>query len=141
MRSLLVLALTFCSFAVFGAERNAVDSLLSVLPVGTHSGEGCSVNVSVADYPVRSVYVNMSKNDHSIFKLVNEDDEFLFREYRKEFIQTDYITIDDTRSSKLERIIRTIIVDQKRLYVVVEEAVTVNRERRSDVIECVVTIN
>lgn len=141
MKSLLTIVLTLCSFTVFSAERNAVDSLLSVLPEGTHSGSGCSVNVSVAEYPVRSVFVNVANDDKNIFKVVSENSEFMFREFKKEFIQTDYITIDDTRSSSLERIIRTVIVDDNQLYVVVAEAVIVNRDRREDAADCVARIN
>lgn len=141
MKSLLTIILTLCSFAVFSAERNAVDSLLSVLPEGNHSGSGCSVNVSVSEYPVRSVFVNVANDDKNIFKIVSEDSEFMFREYKKEFIQADLVTIDDTRSASLERIIRTVNAGENQLYVVVAEAVIVNRDRREDAADCVAKIN
>jgi hypothetical protein len=146
MKSLMIIALALCTFAAFGEERpNRVNQLLSVLPEGTHfgtyEGQDCSANVSVAEYPVRSVFVKLTKGDHSIFKIVNEDSEARFRDHLKEFVQTDYVTVDDTRSVNVERIIRTFINDNNKLYVVVAEAIIVNRERKTDVIECVVTIN
>lgn len=142
MKSLLIIALALCTFAAFGEERpNRVNQLLSVLPEGTHYGKDCSANVSVAEYPTRSVFVNLTKGDHSIFKIVNEDSDAMFKPHLKEFIQTDFINVDDTRSVKMERIIRTLINDKNKMYVVVEEAIIVNRDRKSDVIECVVTIN
>lgn len=140
MKRLMTIALTLCSFAVFSAENNAVDSLLSVLPVGNHNGKDCVVNVNVAEFPVRSAFVKLSNDKNSILKIVSEGSEFFFEDYKREFIQTEYVTIDDTRSSSVERIIRTVMVDEKQTYVVVEEAVTVNRERRSDIVECVVSI-
>lgn len=140
MKSVLALALSIFSLAAFSAENSAVDSLLSVLPVGIHSGEKCKVNVNVAEYPVRAAFVQLTNDDKNIFKVVSEDSEFYFKEYKKEFIQTEFVTIDDTRSSTVERIIRTVMVDEEQLYVVVEESVTVNRDRRSDIVECVVKI-
>lgn len=143
MKSLMIIALALCTFAAFGQEErpNRVNQLLSVLPEGTHYGKDCSANVAVAEYPTRSAFVTLTKGEHSIFKIVNEDSEALFRAYRKEFIQTDYVDVDDTRAVKIERIIRTLINDKNKMYVVVEEAIIVNRDRKSDVIECVVTIN
>jgi len=141
MKNLLVITLTLCAFAAFGEERpNRVNQILSILPEGIHYGLNCSAKVTVAEYPVRSAFINLSKDNHSIFKIVTEDSDATFREYKKEFIQIEFATIDDTRSSMLERTIRTVMVDNSKIYVVVEEAITVNRDRRSDAIECVVEI-
>lgn len=140
MKSFIAIAFSFCSLAAFSADPGAVDTLLSVLPTGTHTGEKCSVTVNVADYPEKSVYVSVTNEHSTIFKIVADASEFYFKAHKKEFIQTDRISIDDTRSSFVERIIRTVLADDKKLYVVVAEEVTVNRERRVEEVECVVNL-
>ncbi len=140
MKFLMAIAISLCSLTAGASEGNAVDSLLSVLPIGTHSGDKCTVTVNMADYPVRSAYVLVKSGEMNIFKIVSEGSEFFFEDTKKEFIQTEFVTLDDTRSSSVERIIRTVMTDDERVYVVVEESITVNRERRSDIVECIVKI-
>lgn len=141
MKSLIAIAFSLLTLTASAHDLGAVDSLLSVLPLGTHKGYGCAVTVSEVEYPVRSAYVRVTNKDTTIFKIIKDGSDFFFTDFRKEFIQTEYVTIDDTRSSSVERIIRTFIVDEKKLYVVVEESVTVNRDRRAEIAECIVTIN
>ena len=135
MKSLIAIAFSLLTLTASAQDLGAVDSLLSVLPLGVHQGENCSVTVKEVEFPVRSAYVYVKNNDTTIFKIVKDGSEFSLKPHRRIFLQIESVTIDDTRSSEIERTIRTNNSD-KGLYVVVEEAVTVNRDRRSEVAGC-----
>lgn len=145
MKSLIATALLIASFSTFAGEASSVDSLLSVLPLGKHEGiddraQACSVSVTEANFPAKAISVTVENNKTKIFKTITDGSEFLFRAYKKEFIQTDRYYVDSTRSSYVDRIIRTVIAGDNSLYVVVANETTVNRERVVEMIECVVNL-
>lgn len=145
MKSLIATALLLASFSTFAAEEGSVDSFLSVLPMGTHTGtddlgRACQVTVSEANFPAKSISVQAENDKLKIFKVINDGSEFLFRAYKKEFIQTDRYYVDATRNSYVERIVRTVLAGDNRLYVVVANEITVNRDRKVELVECVVNL-
>lgn len=145
MKSLIATALLLTSFSTFALEAGSVDSLLSVLPLGVHQGQDdsaqdCTVSVSEVNFPAKALSVSLENSKSKIFKTINDGSEFLFRAYKQEFIQTDRYYVDSTRSSYVDRIIRTVNAGDKRLYVVVANETTVNRERFVEMIECVVNL-
>ncbi len=143
MKSLIAAALLLTSLSTFAQEAGSVDSLLSVLPLGTHQGQDdraqdCRVSVTEANFPSKAISVTVENNKSKIFKTITDGSEFLFRAYKQEFIQTDRYYIDATRSAYVERIIRTVKAGDKSLYVIVANETTVNRERFVEMVECVV---
>lgn len=145
MKSLIAMALLVASFSTFAGESGSVDSFLSVLPLGKHQGsddrgQSCSVTVTEANFPAKDISVTVENNKSRIFKIINDGSEFLFRAYKKEFIQTDRYYVDSTRNSYVDRIIRTVIAGENSLYVVVANETTVNRERVVEMVECVVEL-
>lgn len=144
MKSLIAAALLMVSFSTFAAE-GSVDSFLSVLPFGVHTGvddkgQACKVSVSEANFPAKAISVQAENDKLKVFKMINDGSEFLFRAYKKEFIQTDRYYVDATRNSYVERIVRTVIAGENRLYVVVANEITVNRDRKVELVECVVNL-
>ncbi len=123
----------------------SVDSLLSVLPLGTYqgsndAGEACSVSVSESNYPSKSVVIVASNNQNRVFKTVMDGSEFAFRAYKKEFIQSDRYYVDSTRSSYVDRVVRTVSAGDGKLFVVVANEVTINRDLALEAVECVVNL-
>jgi sensor c-di-GMP phosphodiesterase-like protein len=143
MKTLIATALMIISISSFGAELGAVDSFLSVLPVGEYSGHDdkgvdCSVSVTEVNFPAKALLVTANNNEHKSFKVIKDGSEFLFRAYKQEFIQTDRYYVDASRNSFVEKIVRTVNAGINRLYVVVARETTVNRERTVEAVECVV---
>jgi hypothetical protein len=133
------------SVSTFSMEMGSVDSLLSVLPIGSYTGIDdagafCSIEVDEVNFPMKSLVVTASNQNASIFKTINDGSEFLFRVYNKEFIQVDRQYVDSTRSSYIERIIRTVIAGDKKLYVVVANELTMNRSSSVEIIDCVINL-
>lgn len=145
MKALIAVALMTVSFSTFGNDLGSVDSFLSVLPEGTYTGaddrgNSCEVAVSEVNFPAKAISVTVSNNKDKIFKIINDGSEFLFRAYKQEFIQTERQYVDATRNSYIERIVRTVNAGDNRLYVVVANELTVNRERTVEAVECVVNL-
>lgn len=143
MKKFIAIALMSFSLSAFAYVENAVDSLLQVLPFGTHkgvddAGVACDVSVSEVNFPNKEIIIKVTKKTNSIFKNVSAESDFLFRAWKKEFIQTDRYYIDETRSAYVDRIIRTVDAGNSKLYVVVADEVTVNRESKVDSVDCVI---
>jgi hypothetical protein len=145
MKVLIAAVLMIVSFSTYSSEMGSVDSLLSVLPLGTYSGvdeEGnsCGVNVNAVNFPEKVLSVVVFNNKARIFKIINDGTVFQFREYKKEFIQSERQYVDSTRSTYVDRIIRTSIAGANTLYVVVANELTINRDRTVESVECVVKL-
>lgn len=145
MKALITAVLITISFPTFSSEMGAVDSLTSILPVSSYKGMDdknnvCAVEVNEVNFPAKAVTVTVSNNKNKIFKIINDDSEFLFRAYKQEYIQTDRQYVDATRNAFVERIIRTVNAGENRLYVIVANEVTVNREVIVEAVECVVDL-
>lgn len=143
MKSLIASALMIMSISSFGAELGSVDSFLSVLPLGTYSGKNdqgveCSISVREVNYPDKTIVVVGSNAKSKVSKVIKDGSEFLFRAYKQEFIQTDRIYVDASRNSYVDKIVRTVNAGDNRLYVVVANETTVNRDRTVESVECVV---
>ena len=145
MKSLIAAALMMVSFSTFSTETSSVDTLLSVLPLGTHKGMDdlkteCTVSVNEVNFPAKVISVTIENENGKIFKIVNDGSEFVFRGYKKEFIQTDRQYVDASRNSYVERVIRTVSAGADRLFVVVANELTIDRELSVESIECVVNL-
>lgn len=144
MKAFIATALMMISLSTFSNEMGSVDSLLSVLPQGTYSGSddngnACEVVVAEVNFPAKAISVTASNNKEKIFKVITDGTEFLFKAYKQEFIQVERQYVDATRNSFIERIIRTVNAGDNRLYVVVANEITVNRERTIQAVECIVS--
>jgi len=145
MKNLLFLTLLFCSFRALSTEVGSVDSLLSVLPLGTHkgvndAGESCLVTVNEVNYPSKEIMVVASNSRNRVFKKIMDGSEFVFRAYKKEFIQADRYYVDSTRTSYVDRVLRTVNAGEGKLYVVVANEVTISRDLAIEAVECVVDL-
>lgn len=145
MKSVIAAALMILSFSTYANVMGSVDSLLSVLPLGTHKGVddqgvACSVNVHEVNFPAKALSVSVVKKNAKLFKLINDGSEFYFVAYKNEFSQTDRYYVDDTRTSYVERVVRTVIAGDKQQYVVISNEIVVNRDRSVEEIDCVVNL-
>ena len=143
MKSLVAAALMISALSAFGSEMGSVDSFLSVLPIGSYYGKddqgvSCSISVNESNFPEKSITVSASNNNNSIFKKIVDGSEFRLRAYKIEFIQTERSYVDASRGSYIDRIVRTTSAGDNRLYVVVGNVVTDNRDVRSESVECVI---
>jgi len=123
----------------------SVDSLLSVLPLGTYkgvndAGESCVVTVNEVNYPSKEVLVVASNFENRVFKNVMNGSEFVFRAYKKEFIQSDRYYVDSTRTAYVDRVLRTVNAGEGKLYVVVSNEVTISRDLAIEAVECIVDL-
>ncbi|MBY0416194.1 MAG: hypothetical protein K2Q18_18620 [Bdellovibrionales bacterium] len=145
MKRLIACVLLLSSFSTFGYEQGAVDAFTAILPVGTYQGEteintNCDVNVAEVNFPEKAITVTVNDNNNRLFKVIKEGSEFRLRAYKSEFIQTERFYVDDNRTSYVDRIVRTVNAGENRLYVVVANEATVNREVRQEAVECVVKL-
>jgi hypothetical protein len=146
MKILIAAVLMMGALSTFGAELGAVDAFESALPVGTYQGQddqgvNCSVSVNEINSPVNTIVVTVSNNNNSVFKEIKDGSEFRYRDFKKEFIQTERTYVDATRNAFVDRIVRTTLADDNRLYVVTSNVFTNNRDVRSETVECVVGLN
>ena len=145
MKAFIAVAFLIVSVSTFAAGAGTVDTFLSVLHQGTYEGKDdagneCKVVVRDVNYPARTLAVVVSNNKSTIFKIINDGSGYLYRDYKKEFIQTELQYVDSTRTSYVERIIRTVIAGDNTLYVIVANELTVNRERTVESVECVIDL-
>ena len=143
MKSFIAAALMIVSISSFGSELSSVDAFLSVLPLGTHTGKddngvACSVSVVEVNYPAKDIAVTAVNAKNKVFKVIKDGSDFFFRAYKEEFIQVDRYYVDASRNSYVEKIVRTVNAGDNRLYVVVANETTINRERTVEKVECVV---
>lgn len=145
MKSVIAIALMMASFSTFANNMGSVDSLLSVLPHGTFSGVddlgvACSVSVYEVNFPAKAVAVQVNKRNSKILKVISDGSDFRFIAYKKEFVQMDKYFVDSTRTSYVERVVRTVLAGDKQQYVIVSNEIVVNRERTVEAIDCVVNL-
>lgn len=145
MKVLIAAALMILSVPTFSAETSSVDSFLSVLPFGTYQGNdgfgsACHVTVSALNDAGKALSVSVSNSKSTQFKVINDGSEFYFKNYRKEFIQTDRQFTDSTKTSYVDKTIRTMIAGENTLYVIVATEVTQNTELPVKSVECVIKL-
>jgi hypothetical protein len=144
MKSLIGTLFLITTFSAFGSDLGAVDSMLSILPIGTHigqtdAGDRCSVVVNEVNFPDKVISITAIDNKNKVFKIIADGSDFLFRAHKSEFIQTDRFYVNANRNSYVERVIRTFRTGHNRLYVAVAHETTVNREVSTESVECVVS--
>ena len=120
MKILLALVLSLGALSVFAVGPTAPEKLTSYLPLGSYlgqndQGEGCQVFVSDVNYPKKDVQVTVMNNVSRLSKLIEEDSQFGYKDYKKEFIQSDRSLIGTDIYSYVERVIRTTVVKAKKL--------------------------
>lgn len=134
MKSLISAALMIMSFSTFSTEVSSVDTLLSILPLGNHSGinaknEKCVVSVSETNYPSKALVVEIISPTKKIFKVINEGSYFKFNSDLKEYVQQTRHYVDETRSSFVERTISTMGIGNLLVDVEIIHEVVISRER------------
>lgn len=145
MKVLLALALSFVCFNALAKSVSTVDRLTSYLPVGFYEGrndrgEFCSVIVSEVNYPKRDIQVRVMNPKADLTKLVEENSEAGGRAHLREFIQTETNILGSDDSQYVERVIRTVTAGASKQYVVVSYSIVNNRERQTEVADCVVDL-
>lgn len=145
MKSVMALALIMASLSTFANQMGSVDSLLSVLPHGTFTGKddlgvACTVSVYEVNFPAKAIAVQVNKGNSKIMKVISDGSDFRFVAHKNEFVQTDRYYVDATRTSYVERIIRTVKAGDKQQYVVVSNEIVVNRDRTIEAVDCVVDL-
>lgn len=145
MKVLLALALSFTCFSSIAKTISVVDKLTNYLPVGFYEGrndqgEFCSVIVSEVNYPKKDVQVRVMTPKADLTKLVEENSEAFFKDYRREFIQTEISILGSDDSQYVERILRTASAGTTKQYVVVSWSIVSNRDRQTEEASCVVDL-
>lgn len=145
MKVLLVLTLSFFCFNTFAKSVSVVDKLTSYLPVGFYEGrndqgEFCSVQVSEVNYPKKDIQVRVMTSKADLTKLVEEFSEAAYKDYKREFIQTETNIVGSDDTQYVERILRTVTAGDKKQYVVVSYSVVNNRERQTEEASCIVDL-
>lgn len=148
MKTLLVLVLILGSFSTFAFEgkTSAADKLTSYLPLGTYTGQtddgvACGVYVSEANFPKKDIQVRVVSGKSDLTNLIEENSVYSYKDYKKEFIQTERSLIGVGETNYVERIIRTVNAGEGKQYVVVSYSVVLNRSRDTQTAECVVDLN
>lgn len=143
MKNLIATALMMTSLSAFAAEMGAVDSFLSILPVGNYFGSNdkdgrCIVSVNEVNFPDKAIAVSISNIDNKVFKVISDGSIFSFRANKNEFIQSERYDIDSSRNAYIDKIVKTVKAGDDRLYVIVANELTNNRTHTVEAIECVI---
>jgi hypothetical protein len=145
MKSIIAAVLMVISYSIHSTEASSVETLLSVLPLGNHSGinaknEKCLVSVSETNYPTKTLVVEIISPTKKIFKVINEGSFFKFNSERKEYVQQTRHYVDETRSSFVERTISIMGVGNIMVDVEIIHEVVISRERSIQAGFCTVKI-
>lgn len=147
MKILLALVLSLSAVCAFAADLDvkATEKFTSYLPLGYYhgkndQGEACMVYVAEVNYPKKDLQVRVVTESSDLTKLIEENSLFGYKDYKKEFVQTERSLIGADVYNYVERVVRTTIADTKKLYVVVGYSVVVNRSRDEEVAECIVDL-
>lgn len=145
MKILLALAMSLAALNSFASDSSAVDKLTSYLPVGSYSGatdqgSACQVNVSEVNYPKKDIRVRVIEGNNDLSKIIANGSVFRYRDYKKEFIQSDHTVIGSDDVNYVERIIRTVNAGDNKLYVVVSYSTMLNTNAETQVAECVINL-
>lgn len=146
MKILLALVLTFVSLSSFAKSSGAVDKFTSFLPVGEYSGVNdqgvsCQVSVGEVNYPKKDIQVRVVVGNTDLTKLIEDGSEFGYKDYKREFVQTDRNQVGSDDVNYVERIVRTVSAGDKKQYVVVSYSVVMNTDRNDEAAECIVDLN
>ena len=147
MKFIMALTLSFFCFNTYAQKRpvSVVDKLVSYLPVGFYEGrndqgEFCSVSVSEVNYPKKDIQVRVMTPKADLTKLIEENSDAMWRDYKREFIQTETNVFGSDDTQYVERILRTVSAGDKKQYVVVSYSIVANRERQTEESSCIVDI-
>ncbi len=145
MKVLVALTLSILCLNSYAKPVSVVDKLTSYLPVGLYEGrndrgEFCSVLVSEVNFPKRDITVRVMNPKTDLTKLVEENSEAGYKDYKREFIQTETNLIGSDSSQYVERILRTVTAGANKQYVVVSWSIVSNRERQTETAECIVDL-
>lgn len=133
------------SFTTFSAEVNSVDSFLSILPLGEHSGknhrgENCLVQVLETNYPSKSLLVEVKAPRKKLFKMIKEGSLFSYSFEAKEFSQGSRHYVDETRSVYVDKTITLKGTAGLFLDVVITNETLINRERLVETAGCILSL-
>jgi hypothetical protein len=145
MKILLALAMTLAAFNSFASGSSAADKLTSYLPIGNYTGStdqgtACSVSVSQVNYPKKDIQVRVIEGNIDLTKLIVDGSEFGYKDYKREFIQTDHTVIGNDDVNYVERIIRTVNAGDNKQYVVVSFSAVFNTNADTQVAECIINL-
>lgn len=144
MKILLAFLVSLTSINIFAHDEIlAVDKFTSYLPIGVYVGtndkkEACEVSVSEINFPQRDILVKVSVLDKTLTKLIEEKSIFKFRDYKREFIQTDTKKFGADSVNYVERIVRTVRAENDKQYIVVSYSIVTNTTSETDVLDCIV---
>jgi hypothetical protein len=96
--------------------------------------------VSEVNYPDRAVSVTVASDTSTVTKLVSDDDDYVYRNFKNEFIQTTTNYIDADKTAYVQQTIRTVNADANKLYVTTAYQTVYNREVNEDAAECVIDL-
>lgn len=148
MKILLALVLSLGAITAIANEKavTAPEKLTSYLPLGYYSGhtdkgESCDVFVTEVNYPKKDIQVMVAVGPTlDLSKLVEEESEFTYKDHKKEFVQTDRNLIGSDVYNYVERVLRTTIAGDHKMYVVVSYSTVINRSRDTMIAECVIDV-
>lgn len=145
MKILLALVLSFAAVSAFadGVGSTATEKITSYLPVGYYEGKNdqganCTVLVSEVNYPDKDIQVRVMDGTLDLAKLIEENSAFGYKDYKKEFVQVERNLIGNDSYNYVERVLRTVLAGDRKLYVVVSYSLVINRNRDTQTAECVV---
>ena len=110
MKSIILLVAMAMSSSAFSVEANSVDTFLSILPLGVHTGKNfnsnnCSVNIVETDFPSHSIAVEITTPRKKLFKLIKEGCLYSFSEADGYYSQATRHYVDETRSAYVDRMV------------------------------------
>ncbi|MBP9680717.1 MAG: hypothetical protein KBD76_04890 [Bacteriovorax sp.] len=144
MKILLAFLVSLTSFNILANDEIlAVDKFTTYLPIGAYvgtndEGEACEVSVSEINFPQRDILVKISALDKTLTKLIEEKSIFKFRDYKREFIQTDTKKFGADSVNYVERIVRTVRAENDKQYIAVSYSIVTNTTSETDVLDCIV---
>lgn len=143
MKVVLIFLVSMVSLNLWAVDTLAVDKFTTYLPIGLYVGvndlgNACEVSVSEINFPKRDILVKITALGQGLAKVIEENSIFKFRDYKREFIQTDIEKFGADSTNYIERIVRTVRAESNKQYVAVSYSVVVNTSSETAAIDCVI---
>jgi hypothetical protein len=145
MKNLILCALTFASVSAFAQDMSAVAKFTKFIPIGKYSGTSdlglsCTVSVNLANYPYQDILVSVTEGNSVNTKLIAVNSEFGYKDYKREFVQTEQTALGNDDSNYVERIIRTVLADNNKQYIVISYSTVINNETVTESSNCLIDL-
>jgi hypothetical protein len=115
----------------------AVSSFLSIVPIGTHYGKNCKVEIVALD---SAVQITASDPSNLAIKTIFKESDYFLNLARKIFVQKSVMSLNNDGTRYTSEEIRTNLADNNTINVAIEEMNVDNTNTTSSAVNCEIAL-